>query len=141
MDFDIGSNTYKNAQGSIEIDGLSQLSFEHNRRYNEIMVQGMVFDQHGTLTARFSENTLSLNIRGEYEMVSDASVVKLLHKAKEEVLLEVKILDKERVQIQKAKLFTGKGRPFEVTSAMWRIADKSHSGETLDCAGQPVKLT
>jgi hypothetical protein len=141
MDFDIGSNTYKNAEGSIEIDGMRQLSFDYNRRYNEIMLKGMVFDQHGTLAAKFSENTLSLNIRGEYEMVSVPSVVTLLHKEKEEVLLEVKFLDKEHVQIKKAKLFTGKGRPFEVTSAMWRIADKSHSGEVMDCAGEPVKLT
>jgi len=141
MDFDIGSNSYQNAENSIEIDGMRQLSFDYNRRYNEIMVKGMVFDHHGTLAARFSENTLSLNIRGEYEMVSDASVVKLLHKIKQEVLLEVKFLDKERVQIQKARLFTGKGRPFEVTAAMWRIGDESHSGETRDCGGEPVKLT
>ena len=141
MDFDIGSNSYQNAQGSIEIDGMNQLSFDYNRRYNEVMVKGMVFDQHGTLAARFSENTLSLNIRGEYEMVSEASVVKLLHKAKQEVLLEVKFLDKERVQIQKARLYTGRGRPFEVTPAMWRIGDQSHSAEVMDCAGEPVKLT
>jgi hypothetical protein len=104
------------------------------------MLKGMVFDQHGTLAARISENTLSLNLRGEYEMVSDAEVVKLLHKEKQEVLLEVRFLDKERVQIHKARLFTGRGRPFEVTPSLWRLADKSHSGETLDCAGDPVKL-
>ena len=140
MDIEIGSNVYRNAQGVIDIDGMTQFSFDHNRRYNETMLKGMVFDQHGTLAARISENSLSLNLRGEYEMVSDASVVKLLHREKQEVLLEVKFLDNERVQIHKARLFTGRGRPFEVTPSLWRIADKSHSGETLDCAGEPVKL-
>jgi len=140
MDIEIGSNVYRNAQGVIDIDGMTQFSFDHNRRYNETMLKGMVFDQHGTLAARISENSLSLNLRGEYEMVSDASVVKLLHREKQEVLLEVKFLDKERVQIHKARLFTGRGRPFEVTPSLWRLADKSHSGETLDCAGEPVKL-
>jgi hypothetical protein len=67
--------------------------------------------------------------------------VKLLHRQKQEVLLEVKLLDKERVQIVKARLFTGRGKPFEVTPAMWRLADKSHSGETVDCGGEPVKLS
>ena len=141
MDFDIGSNFYRNAHGSIEIDGMLHFSFENNRRYNEIMLKGMVFDQHGTLAARISENTLSLNIRGEYEVVCEASVVKLLHREKQETILEVKFLDKDRVQIQKARLFTGRGRPFEITPAMWRIADKSHSAESVDCAGDPVKLT
>jgi hypothetical protein len=140
MDFEIGSNFYRNAQGRIDIDGMTQFSFDHNRRYNETMLKGMVFDQHGTLAARISENTLSLNLRGEYEMVSDASMVKVLHKEKQEILLEVKFLDKERVQIHRARLFTGRGRTFEVTPSLWRIADKSHSGETLDCAGDPVTL-
>jgi hypothetical protein len=141
VDFDIGSNFYRNAHSSIELDGMLQFSFENNRRYNEIMLKGMVFDQHGTLAARISENTLSLNIRGEYEMVCETSIVKLLHRGKQEVLLEVKFLDKEHVQIQNARLFTGRGRPFEVLPDMWRIADKSHSGESVDCAGEPVKLT
>ena len=140
MDFDIGGNFYRNAQGSLEIDGMQQFSFEYNRRFNETMLKGMVFDQHGTLAARISENTLSLNIRGEYEIACDASVVKLFHREKQEILLEVKFLDKERVQIQKARLFTGRGRAFDVTPDMWRIADKSHSGESMDCAGEPVKL-
>jgi hypothetical protein len=140
MDFEIGSNVYRNAQGRIDIDGMTQFSFDHNRRYNETMLKGMVFDQHGTLAARISENTFSLNLRGEYEMVSDASMVKVLHKEKQEILLEVRFLDKERVQIHRARLFTGKGRMFEVTPSLWRIADKSHSDETLDCAGEPVTL-
>ena len=80
MDFEIGSNMYRNAQGRIDIDGMTQFSFDYNRRYNETMLKGMVFDQHGTLAARISENTLSINLRGEYEMVSDASMVKVVHK-------------------------------------------------------------
>jgi hypothetical protein len=141
MDFEIGSNFYRNAEPSIEIDGMTQFSFDNNRRYNETMLKGMVFDQHGTLVARISENTLSFNLRGEYEIASDASFVKVLHRQKQEVLLEVKLLEKERVQIVKARLFTGRGKPFEVTPAMWRMADNTHTGETVDCAGGPVKLS
>ncbi len=141
MDFDIGSNLYRNARGSIEIDGLTQLTLEHNKRYNELMLKGMVFDQNGTLAGRISENSFSLNIRGEYEIVTDGPVIKLLHREKQEVLLEVKFLDKDRVQIHKAKLFTGRGRPFEVTPTTWRIADKIHSNESIDCQGEAVKLS
>jgi hypothetical protein len=140
MDFDIGSNYYRNAEGSIEIDGLRQFSFEHNRRYNEMMLKGLIFDRSGTLAAQISENSLSLNIRGEYEIVSEASVVKIMRREKHEVLLELKFLDKDRVQIHTARLVTGKGHPFEVTPTTWRIGDKTHSGESVDCAGEPVKL-
>lgn len=140
MDFDIGSNFYRNAQDSIEIDGLRQFSFEHNRRYNEMMLKGLIFDRSGTLAAQISENSLSLNIRGEYEMVSEGSVVKVMHREKQEVLLELKFLDKDHVQIHKARLVTGKGHAFEVTPTMWKIGDKTHSGESMDCAGEPVRL-
>jgi hypothetical protein len=140
MEFDIGSNMYRNAEGRLEIDGLSQLVFEHNKRYNEIMLKGMVFDQSGTLAARISENSLAMNIRGAFELVCEGSVIKLMHRETQESLLEVKFLDKERVQIHKAKLYTGRGRPFEVTPTQWRFADKTHSGESVDCGGEPVKL-
>ena len=52
MDFDIGSNQYRNADNGIEIDGMAQFSFEHNRRYNEMMLRGLIFDQQGALVAK-----------------------------------------------------------------------------------------
>lgn len=140
MDFDIGSNQYRNAAGGIEIDGMAQFSFEHNRRYNEMMLRGLIFDQRGALVAKISENSLALNLQGEFEMRSEPQVVKLLHRETEEVLLEVKFLDSTRVQIHKARLYSGKGKPFEVTPTLWRLKDQMHSGESVDCEGKPVSL-
>jgi hypothetical protein len=140
MDFDIGSNQYRNAADGIEIDGLAQLSFERNRRYNEMMLRGLIFDQRGTLVAKIAENSLAINLQGEFEMRSEHPVVKLLRRETEEVLLEVKFLDSARVQIHKARLYTGKARPFEVTPTLWRLGDDKHSGENIDCDGKPVSL-
>jgi hypothetical protein len=140
MDFDIGSNQYRNAADGIEIDGMAQLSFEHNRRYNEMMLRGLIFDLQGSLVAKIAENSLVINLQGEFEMRSEHPVVKLLRRETEEVLLEVKFLDGNRVQIHKARLYTGKGKPFEVTPALWKLKDETHSGETVDCDGKPVSL-
>jgi hypothetical protein len=141
MDFDIGSNFYRNAEGRIDIDGLSQLAFDYNKRYNELMLKGMIFDQHGTLAARISENTLALNIRGSFEITSEGPMIRLLDRETQNVLLELKFIDTNKIQLHKAKLYTGRGRPFEVTPTMWRLGDKTHSGESVDCAGKPVELT
>ena len=140
MDFDIGSNQYRNAADGIEIDGMAQLSFERNRRYNEMMLRGLIFDPQGSLVAKIAENSLVINLQGEFEMRSEHPVVKLLRRETEEVLLEVKFLDGNRVQIHKARLYTGKGKPFEVTPALWKLKDETHSGETVDCDGKPVSL-
>jgi hypothetical protein len=140
MDFDIGSNQYRNAADGIEIDGMAQLSFERNRRYNEMMLRGLIFDPQGSLVAKIAENSLAINLQGEFEMRSEHPVVKLLRRETEEVLLEVKFLDGNRVQIHKAKLYTGKGKPFEVTPTLWKLKDETHSGETVDCDGKPVSL-
>jgi hypothetical protein len=140
MDFDIGSNQYRNAADGIEIDGMAQLSFEYNRRYNEMMLRGLIFDQRGSLVAKIAENSLAVNLQGEFEMRSEPQVVKLLRRETEDVLLEVKFLDGNRIQIHKAKLYTGKGKPFEVTPALWKLKDETHSGETVDCDGKPVSL-
>jgi ATP-dependent DNA ligase len=140
MDFDIGSNQYRNAADGIEIDGMAQFLFEHNRRYNEMMLRGLIFDQRGSLVAKIAENSLAVNLQGEFEMRSEPQVVKLLRRETEDVLLEVKFLDGNRIQIHKAKLYTGKGKPFEVTPALWKLKDETHSGETVDCDGKPVSL-
>ena len=140
MDFDIGSNSYRNAQSSVDVDGIWQFSFEHNRRYNEMMLKGLIFDQNGTMAAKISENSLSLNIRGEYEIVSDPTVVKVLNRQNQNVILEVRFHNKDRVQIHHARLHTGKGHVLEITPTFWKINGKSHSGESMDCEGQPVKL-
>ena len=141
MDFDIGSNHYRNASNSIEIDGFGQFAIEYNRRYNEQMLRGLIFDPKGVLVAKISENSLVYNIQGEFDMRSEPAVVKLLRRETEEVLLEVRFLDKNRVQIHKAKLYTGKGRLFEVMPKHWKIGDDApHSGEDVDCGGNAAPL-
>ena len=141
MDFDIGSNHYRNAAPSIEIEGMPHLSFEHNRRYNEMTLRGFLYDTKGNLVGKIVESSLAFNIQGEFEMRSEPSVVKLLRRETEEVLLEVKFLDKNRVQIHKAKLYSIKGRPFEVTPKHWKLGDDApRSGEDIDCEGKPVSL-
>jgi len=140
MDFDIGSNQYRNAADGIEIDGMTQFSFEHNRRYNEMMLRGLIFDQRGSLVAKIAENSFAVNLQGEFEMQSEYPVVKLLRRETEEVLLEVKFLDGNHIQIHKARLYTGKGKPFEVTPTLWKLKDETHSGENIDCEGKPVSL-
>jgi len=141
MDFDIGSNHYRNAAPSIEIEGMPHLSFEHNRRYNEMTLRGFLYDTKGNLVGKIVESSLAFNIQGEFEMRSEPSVVKLLRRETEEVILEAKFLDKNRVQIHKAKLYSIKGRPFEVTPKHWKLGDDApRSGEDMDCEGKPVSL-
>ncbi len=141
MDFDIGSNHYRNAAPSIEIEGMPHFSFEHNRRYNEMALRGFLYDTKGNLVGKIVESSLALNIQGEFEMRSVPSVVKVLRRGTETVILEVTFLDENRVQIQKAKLYSIKGRPFEVTPKHWKIGDDApHSGEDVDCNGNAASL-
>ena len=141
MDFDIGSNHYRNAAPSIEIEGMPHLSFEHNRRYNEMTLRGFLYDTKGNLVGKIVESSLALNIQGEFEMRSEQPVVKVVRRGTDEVLLEVKFLSKDHVQIHKAKLYSIKGRPFEVTPKHWKLGDDApHSGEDADCAGNAASL-
>ena len=141
MDFDIGSNHYRNAAPSIEIEGVPHLSFEHNRRYNEMTLRGFVYDQKGNMVSKIAESSLAINIQGEFEVRPEPSIVKLLRRETEEVLLEVKFQDRDHVQIHKAKLYSVKGRPFEVTPKHWKLGDEApHSGEDMDCGGNAASL-
>src|SRR5436853_7536015 len=106
MDFDIGSNHYRNASNSIEIEGMPHLSFEHNRRYNEMTLRGFLYDTKGNLVGKIVESSLAINIQGELEMRSEPSVVKLLRRETEKVSLEAKFQDKNRRHGRKGELYT-----------------------------------
>src|SRR5437879_11740504 len=98
MDFDIGSNRYRNSSNSIEIDGMSHLLFEFNRRYNEMTLRGFVYDQKGNMVGKIAESSLAMNIQGEFEMRSEPSVVKGVRREPEEALLEAKLQGKHTLQ-------------------------------------------
>ena len=141
MHFDIGGNQYRNASNLIEIDGMGHLLFEHNRRYNDMTLRGMLFDRNGNLVARISESSLALNLHGEFDIDVEASVVRVVMRESRDILLEIKFLDTEHVQIHKAKLYTGKGHLLEITPTSWTLGHDSHSGEIKDCVGEPVRLS
>src|SRR5256712_14045115 len=93
------------------------------------------------MAGKIAESSLAMNIQGEFEMRSEPSVVKVLRRETEEVLLEVKFLGKDHVQIHKARLYSIKGRPFEVTPKHWKIGDDApRSGEDIDCGGKAGAL-
>src|SRR2546428_8158280 len=100
-------------------------------------LRGFLYDKKGNMAGKIAESSLAMNIQGEFEMRSEPSVVKVLRRETEEVLLEVKFLGKDHVQIHKAKLYSIKGRPFEVTPKHWKIGDDApRSGEDIDCGGE-----
>src|SRR2546427_10394075 len=115
---------------------MAHLMFEFNRRYNEMALRGFLYDKKGNMAGKIAESRLAMNIQGEYEMRSEPSVMKVLRRETEDMLLEVKFLGKDHVQIHKARLYSIKGRPFEVTPKHWKIGDDApRSGEDIDCGG------
>src|SRR2546426_10455695 len=136
MDFDIGSNHYRNASNSIEIEGVPHLSFEHNRRYNEMTLRGFLYDTKGNLVGKIAESSMAVNIQGEFEMRSEPSEAKLLHRESEQVLLEVKFLGKDHDQIHKTKMYSIKDLPFEETPKHRKLEDDTpHNGKGVDRNG------
>src|SRR5947209_18698832 len=109
MDFDIGSNRYRNASNSIEIDGMAHLMFEFNRRYNEMTLRGFVYDQKGNMVGKIAESSLAMNIQGEFEMRSEPSVAKVLRRETEEVRLAARFLRRDDGQIPKPRRYSTNG--------------------------------
>src|SRR2546427_7651675 len=59
-------------------------------------LRGFVYDQKGNMVGKIAESSLAMNIQGEFEMRSEPSVVKVLLRETEEVLLEVKFQQQDR---------------------------------------------
>ena len=69
MDLEVGSNLYRNTDGTIEIEGVPQLQIALKPSTNVLLINFALFDANGKMTAKLVDSTLMFNERRAYEAV------------------------------------------------------------------------
>ncbi len=68
MDIEIGSNLYKNFNGTIEVEGVPQLQVSRHPSTGALLVNFALFDSNGRMLAKVVDSTLMFNERRAYEL-------------------------------------------------------------------------
>ncbi len=140
MDMEVGSNLYRNTDGTIEIEGVPQLQIAVKPPTNALLISFALFDETGKMTAKLVDSTLTFNERRAYEVTKASSRVTLTHLESKKVVLEIEMKKPDVVAFTKGGFHTIKGHLFEVTPTEWKVEKQRASGTTHDLKGGAVKL-
>lgn len=140
MDVEIGSNLYRNTNGTIEIEGVPQMHIALKEPSKTVLVNFALFDQNGKMIAKLVDSTLMFNERRAYEVSKTAAGFRLTHTESKRVVLQVEVTSADRVVFSQGGFHSIKGHLVEVSSKEWKVDRLQSSGTTQDAQGGPVKI-
>jgi hypothetical protein len=140
MDVEVGSNLYRNTDGTIEVEGIPQIQLGLKQTTGALLVNFALFDATGKVTAKLNDSTLMINEKRAYEVSKTPKSLELTHLASGNVILKMELKAPDLVAFTKGAFHTIKGHLFEVSPTEWKIDKLRASGTTHDVKGGSVVL-
>ncbi len=140
MDIEVGSNLYRNSDGTIEIEGVPQIQVTRHPSSGALMVNFALFDSNGRMLAKVVDSTMMFNERRAYALSSTAESLAIKEAASGKVLLQLDVKAPGLVSFSKGEFHTMKGHLMEVSSNEWKIEQQRKSGLIHDANGGAVSI-
>jgi hypothetical protein len=140
MDVEVGSNLYRNTDGTIEVEGIPQIQIALKPTTGVLLVNFALFDAGGKVTAKLVDSTLMINEKRAYEVNKTPKSLLLTHPASGTIILQMDVKASEVVAFTKGEFHTVKGHVIHVSPVEWKIDKLRVSGTTQDLKGGSVVL-
>ncbi|TLY28311.1 MAG: hypothetical protein E6K63_08630 [Nitrospirae bacterium] len=140
MDIEIGSNLYRNTDGTVEVEGVPQLTVSIRKPEGPLMVNFVVFDEGGRVCAKLVDSTMSFNERRAHELTRTPSSLMLKHTESDTIVLEIALKAPDRVLVKHGAFLTMKGHLLEISPTEWRVQKRRMSGGDDDVHGGAVTI-
>lgn len=140
MDMEIGSNVYRNTDGTVEIEGVPQLTVTLRKPEGPPMVNFVTFDEVGRVTSKMVESTLQFNERRSLDLARTPTGLKLTHTESGRVVLHVEMKAPNHVVIKQASFITTKGHTMDISLIEWKVDKRRMSGGNTDVKGGAVAI-
>ncbi|MGQ0696470.1 MAG: hypothetical protein ACT4OL_12985 [Nitrospiraceae bacterium] len=140
MDIEVGSNLYRNSDGTIEIEGVPQIQVSLHPSTGALLVDFALFDSGGRMLAKVVDSTMMFNERRAYDLTKTAKSVAVKETASGKILLQLDLNAPDVVTFSKGEFHTMKGHLFEVSAKEWRIDGDKKSALTHDAKGGAVSI-
>ncbi len=140
MDVEVGAHLYRNTDGTVEIEGVPQITFSVPKPGGPVLLNFVLFDAVGKIILKVVDSTFAFNERRAYEMTKTPTSVTITQPETGQVVLHVELKANGRVALRKGNFLTLKGHRLEVLPTEWRIErSRVTEGET-DLQGKPVVI-
>ena len=140
MDIEVGSNLYRNSNGTIEIEGVPQIQVARHPSTGALLVNFALFDSNGRMLAKLVDSTLMFNERRAYEVTKTDKSVAIKEAASGKILLQFEVKAPDVVSFSRGEFYTMKGHLFQVSPTEWRLEKQHKSGLSLDANGGAVSI-
>jgi hypothetical protein len=140
MDLEIGSNLYRNTDGTVEIDGVPQVTITLKKPDGPMLINFVMFDEAGRLITKVVDSTMAFNERRAHELDKTPRRLLLKHADSGAVVLDVELKEADRVAIKQGRFLTMRGRLFEISPTEWRVDKTKMSDAENDLNGGAVVL-
>ena len=140
MDIEIGSNLFRNTNGSVAIEGVPQFQVDLKPSTGAVLLNIAVFDQQGRLVAKVVDSTLAFNERAVYALNKSAGTVELKEQENGTIVLRVKQVAPGKIGIDQGQFWTLKGHLCTITPAACKIDTHTLSQQETDAKGGNVSI-
>ena len=140
MDIEVGSNLYRNSDGTIEIDGVPQIQLTQHPATGALLVNFALFDANGRMVAKVVDSTMMFNERRAYELSKTSTGVAVKEVASGKVLLQLEKNPSEVVSFSQGEFYTMKGRLLQVSPTEWKLDKQQKRGLAHDANGGAVSI-
>jgi len=140
MDLEIGSNLYRNTDGTVEIEGVPQMTVVLKKPEGPVLLNFVMFDEVGRVIAKIVDSTMAFNERRAHELEKTQTCLVVKHSESGKVVFQAEVKQPGRVAISQGDFITIKGHRIEILPHEWRVEKTKMSGGDADMNGGAVLL-
>src|SRR5215217_4986974 len=140
MDVEVGSNIYRNSDGTIEVEGVPQIQITQHPSTGALLVNFALFDSTGRMLAKVVDSTIMFNERRAYDLTKTPRSVAIKETASGKILLQVDVKAPQVVCLSKGEFHTVKGHLLQVSAKEWKVDKQQKSGLDQDVKGGAVLI-
>ena len=140
MDIEIGSNLYRNSNGTIDVEGVPQIEIARHPSTGALLVNFALFDVNGRLLAKVVDSTITFNERRAYELTKTNKSVAMKEIESGKLVLHFEVKTADVVALSQGAFHTMKGHLLEISPKEWKLDKQQQSGLTHDADGGAVSI-
>jgi hypothetical protein len=127
MELTIGSRVFRGTSGVLIVQGKQQLSLEWGMEPHQLLLTMNLYNAGGMHIARVRRNAWTFNDRDRFELSAVRGVVKLIDTTTGEVVVEARVVGRDKLEIPRGCFCTNAGHRVEITPEYCHIGGQATS--------------
>jgi len=140
MDLEIGSNLYRNTDGTVEIEGVPQMTVTLKKPDGPLSMNFVMYDGAGRVITKIVDSTMAFNERRAYDLERTPTGLVLLQVDSKKIVLKAELRNGGRVIVNQGEFLTIKGHVMKISPTEWQVEKIKQSKGEQDLGGRSVVL-